>query len=129
MRAARSCGSRVPCARVTSAGTRRRGAGWRAFLPVDEDDVLIVNYHAIEPVRSAVSCTPEDFRADIHALRDAGFTFVSLDDCADWLAGRCDLPACAAAITFDDGYASVASRAVPFLVSQAVPATVFVIAG
>jgi peptidoglycan/xylan/chitin deacetylase (PgdA/CDA1 family) len=91
--------------------------------------MLIVNYHAIEPQRSAISCTVEDLRADIRRLRDAGFTFLSLDQCAEWLAGARALPARAAALTFDDGYASVASRAVPYLAAQSVPCTVFVIAG
>lgn len=90
--------------------------------------MLIVNYHAIEPHRSAISCTAEDLRADICGLRDAGFVFVSLDECADWLEGPRTLPVRAAAITFDDGYASVASRALPVLVSERVPSTVFVIA-
>ena len=91
--------------------------------------MLIVNYHAIEPHRSAISCTAEDLRSDICGLRDAGFTFVTLDECAEWLEGRHALPARAAAITFDDGYASVASRALPVLAAQRVPSTVFVIAG
>lgn len=94
-----------------------------------EAEVLIVNYHAIEAQRSVISCTAEDLRSDICRLRDAGFTFVSLDQCVEWLAGARALPARAAAITFDDGYASVASRAVPYLAAQAVPCTVFLIAG
>lgn len=91
--------------------------------------MLIVNYHAIEPERSVISCTPADLRGDIEGLRDAGFTFVTLDDCADWLEGRRELPRRAVAITFDDGYESVASRAVPFLAGLSIPCTVFVIAG
>ena len=91
--------------------------------------MLIVNYHAIEPQRSVISCTEEDLRSDVCRLRDAGFTFVSLDQCAEWLAGTRAMPARAAAITFDDGYAGVATRAVPYLAAQGVPCTVFLIAG
>lgn len=91
--------------------------------------MLIVNYHAIEPQRSAISCTEEDLRSDVCRLRDAGFMFVSLDQCAEWLAGSRVMPARAAAITFDDGYASVATRAVPYLAAQGIPCTVFLIAG
>ena len=106
---------------------RRGGGSTCGGLPAG-DAVLIVNYHAIGPERSPISCTLEELRSDICGLRDAGFEFVTLDQCADWLEGRA-ASARAAAITFDDGYASVATRAVPFLAGERVPCAVFVIAG
>lgn len=96
-------------------------------MPPDAD-VLIVNYHAVVADRSPISCTPQQLASDLAGLRDAGFVFVTLDDCADWLAGARPVPARAVAVTFDDGYASVASAALPVLVAAGVPATVFVIA-
>jgi peptidoglycan/xylan/chitin deacetylase (PgdA/CDA1 family) len=91
--------------------------------------VLIVNYHAIGPERSPITCTLDELRSDIRGLRDAGFEFVTLDDCADWLEAAKPLPSRPVAITFDDGYASVARQAVPFLAAERVPCAVFVIAG
>jgi peptidoglycan/xylan/chitin deacetylase (PgdA/CDA1 family) len=91
--------------------------------------VVIVTYHAVVAERSPISCTPEDLASDLERLREAGFTFVTLDDCADWLAGTRALPPRSAAVTFDDGYASVAGSALPILIAQRVPFTVFVIAG
>jgi peptidoglycan/xylan/chitin deacetylase (PgdA/CDA1 family) len=91
--------------------------------------VLIVNYHNIGPERSPISCTLDELRSDIRGLREAGFELVTLDACADWLEGSASMPSRAAAITFDDGYASVATRAVPFLAAERVPCAVFVIAG
>ena len=90
---------------------------------------MIVNYHAIGPERSPISCTLDELRSDIRGLRDAGFEFVTLDDCADWLEGAKPLPSRPVAVTFDDGYASVATDAVPFLAAERVPSAVFVIAG
>ena len=91
--------------------------------------MLIVNYHAVGPERSPITCTLDDLRSDIRGLRDAGFEFVTLDQCADWLEGSAPIGSRAVAITFDDGYASVARLAVPFLAAESVPCAVFVIAG
>lgn len=90
--------------------------------------MLIVTYHAVCERPSPVCATPAQLEADLSALSDAGFAFVSLDDCADWLGGLRSMPRRAAAVTFDDGYASVASRGVSILKRFSVPATVFVIA-
>jgi peptidoglycan/xylan/chitin deacetylase (PgdA/CDA1 family) len=91
--------------------------------------MLIVTYHAIGGPPSAVCATPAQLEADLSGLADLGFAFVSLDDCAEWLAGRRALPERSAAVTFDDAYASVVSNGLPVLRRLHVPATVFVIAG
>lgn len=101
----------------------------RSSPPLVAGSVLIVNYHAIAPGRSPVSSTAQELESDLRGLRDAGFQFVTLDECAEWLAGSGSIPARSAAITFDDGYASVASEALPILADRSVPCTVFVIAG
>ena len=92
-----------------------------------ERELLIVTYHAIEGPSSPVCCPPAQLDADLAALIDAGFTFVSLDECADWLAGTRSLPARSIAVTFDDAYASVVLNALPVLTRRRVPATIFVI--
>jgi peptidoglycan/xylan/chitin deacetylase (PgdA/CDA1 family) len=91
--------------------------------------VLIVTYHDISESPSPVTVTPRQLTTDLEALGAAGFTWASLDDCADWLAGTITLQPLAAVVTFDDGYASVASAALPVLQRLRVPATVFVVAG
>ena len=40
---------------------------------------------------------------------------ITLDDCADWLDGQRSMPARSVAVTFDDGYRSVAEVALPLL--------------
>jgi peptidoglycan/xylan/chitin deacetylase (PgdA/CDA1 family) len=89
--------------------------------------VLIVTYHAIEGSSSPVCCTASQFEADLDALSNAAFTFVSLDACAEWLSGLRQLPPRSIAVTFDDAYASVVTTALPVLTRLRVPATVFVI--
>jgi len=91
--------------------------------------VLIVTYHALGEPRSPVSVPLAQLASDLAALVDAGFAFVSLDQCADWLAGRTRLPERPVAVTFDDGYAGLARDGLPILSRLGVPATVFVIAG
>jgi len=90
---------------------------------------IIVTYHAVDSARSRVTVTRDRLQADLLALGEAGYACVTLDDIADWLERRRALPARAAAITFDDGYASLVSQALPVLATLKIPATVFVIAG
>lgn len=68
-------------------------------------------------------------RRDLVDLGRAGYGFVSLDACGEWLSGERTIPELSAAVTFDDGYASVIEHALPVLSELNVPATVFVIAG
>lgn len=89
--------------------------------------MLIVTYHAVAGPSSPVCCPPAQLDTDLAALANAGFTFVSLDACADWLTGGPSLPDRAVAVTFDDAYASVVIEGLPVLTRWRVPATVFVI--
>lgn len=96
---------------------------------MNRSSLLIVTYHALGARASRVVVPPRRLEHDLLALRDAGYAFVSLDQVADWIAGRCPLPARAAAVTFDDGYASIAASALPVLQRLHARATVFVLAG
>ena len=91
--------------------------------------MLVVTYHAFGAPASRVVTPMHWLEDDLSALIDAGFSFVSLDACAQWLAGRLVLPARTAVVTFDDGYASVVTDALPVLMQLQVPSAVFVVAG
>lgn len=91
--------------------------------------MLVVTYHAIGAPPSRVTAPARWLEDDLSALIDAGFSFASLDACAEWLAGRLVLPARTAVITFDDGYASVVTVALPVLQRLQVPSAVFVVGG
>lgn len=90
--------------------------------------MLIVTWHAISPDRSRVTVPRDRLLADLLALKDAGHEFVTLDTVVHDLSegtGR-DRAVC---VTFDDGYMSVATDALPVLDALRIPAAVFVIAG
>lgn len=89
--------------------------------------MLIVTYHAIASPSSSVCCPPAQLEEDLRRLADAGFRFVSLDECADRLSGVGQLPPRSIAVTFDDAYASVLSDGLPILLRFRVPATIFAI--
>ena len=91
--------------------------------------MLIVAYHAIAEHVSPVCTSRAQFADDLSRLQDAGFGFVSLNDCADWLHGSHAMPDRSVAITFDDGYRSVMEHALPLLAAAGAPVTVFIIAG
>lgn len=91
--------------------------------------MLILAYHAVADEPSPITASVAQLRADLVALKNAGYTFHTLDECADWLDGNRSMPARSVAVTFDDGYQSVTQVALPLLVELGVPATVFVIAG
>lgn len=90
--------------------------------------MLIVAYHAVGDQRSPICTSPARLEAGLVALRRAGFRFVTLDDCADWLAGQETLPTHAVAITFDDAYEGVLEQALPILHRVQATATVFAVA-
>ena len=91
--------------------------------------MLIVNYHAITPRASRIGATRSQLESDMRGLLAAGFRCVTLDDCCEWMAGRLSLPPRTAAVTFDDGYESVLTGALPLLAELGVPSALFVIAG
>lgn len=90
--------------------------------------MLIVTYHAIAAVRSRVTVSPARLAADLSSLVDAGWDFLALDAAVRSLAAGV-VPVRAVALTFDDGYLSVATEALPLLARLGVPATTFVIGG
>jgi peptidoglycan/xylan/chitin deacetylase (PgdA/CDA1 family) len=91
--------------------------------------MIIITYHAVDDRPSPVSTTTALLRRDLMELGRAGYAFVSMDRCGEWLSGQQTLPDLSAAVTFDDGYASVVERALPVLTELKVPATVYAIAG
>jgi peptidoglycan/xylan/chitin deacetylase (PgdA/CDA1 family) len=85
---------------------------------------LILTYHGIEPGPAPLFLEPALFREHLDVLGDSGATPVSLDRLRDE-----DLPERAVALTFDDGFLSVADEAAPLLVERGLTATVFCVAG
>jgi peptidoglycan/xylan/chitin deacetylase (PgdA/CDA1 family) len=70
--------------------------------------------------------TPERFREHLTGLLRRGFRFWSLHQVLESRAAGQEVPGRAVVVTFDDGYESVYTEALPVLRELHVPATVFV---
>jgi peptidoglycan/xylan/chitin deacetylase (PgdA/CDA1 family) len=89
---------------------------------------LIVTYHAVEPGPAPLCIDPERFRGHLSCLGELGATVLTVAELADALR-RGNLPELAVALTFDDGFASVAQVAAPLMAEHGFRGTVFAIAG
>jgi peptidoglycan/xylan/chitin deacetylase (PgdA/CDA1 family) len=81
----------------------------------------ILTYHSIDPSGSVISTSPDTFAAHLDWLARSG---VRVLDVASLLADTGSGPA--VALTFDDGYANLATEAWPRLADRGLPASVFV---
>jgi peptidoglycan/xylan/chitin deacetylase (PgdA/CDA1 family) len=92
--------------------------------------VPILMYHYIRrsPDKAGVplSVLPEDFSAQMHYLKDHGYTTVTMRDLDLALLGRKVLPAKSVAITFDDGYQDFYSTAAPIMRPLGLTATNYI---
>lgn len=70
---------------------------------------------------------PDQFEAQLQALRTWGYTTITLEDWLDFRASRRKPPRRPIAITFDDGYLSNLHIAWPILRRQGAVATIFVV--
>ncbi|HWE00486.1 MAG TPA: polysaccharide deacetylase family protein [Bryobacteraceae bacterium] len=81
----------------------------------------ILTYHSLDETGSVISLRPADFQSQMAALAASTVRVVPLPDVLKHPG--------AVAITFDDGFASFADRAVPVLQRFSFPATVFIVSG
>ncbi|MGA8217850.1 MAG: polysaccharide deacetylase family protein [Solirubrobacterales bacterium] len=89
---------------------------------------LILTYHAIEAGPPPLCVEKDLFARHLAVLEDSGAEAVTISELADRLrAGRSTDDA--VAITFDDGFASVARVAAPMLTERGLKATAFCVAG
>ncbi len=102
--------------RPSSAGTAGTATG-----PLGHDSVPILMYHVINPPPAGAKfpglyVSPEEFSAQMHALADAGFHAVTMDQMrANWTRGT-PLPAGKPIVlSFDNGYQSQYTQALPVL--------------
>ncbi len=92
------------------------------------DSVPVLMYHHIDENADSNSVvTPDNFESQIKALRDNGYTAVTLDDIYDYVYSGTDLPDKPVLITFDDGYASNYDIAFPILQKYGMKAVIFAV--
>jgi peptidoglycan/xylan/chitin deacetylase (PgdA/CDA1 family) len=90
--------------------------------------LMIFLMHAINHASSEMAVSPERFQEQMRSLLDSGYRPSPLDEVLEVLSGRKETPP-AFAVTFDDGYESVVTQALPILESLSIPATVFLTTG
>jgi peptidoglycan/xylan/chitin deacetylase (PgdA/CDA1 family) len=91
----------------------------------------ILMYHAIESpdIRKDKMCLAvprETFRMHMQYLKENGFRVVGLLELADRITNNSPIPDKTVAITFDDGFKSILTNALPILKEFGFPATLFV---
>ena len=91
--------------------------------------VNVLMYHSISDAQGPTNIDLATFRGQIDALAARGYEPVRLCDLAAWHEGSANLPARAAVITFDDGFADFAKHAAPILLARGWSATVFLPSG
>ncbi len=93
----------------------------------------ILMYHGVDTVPAQLDpdnlfVDPEVFAEQMDALASRGYTVVGEDDLVAWQRGA-SLPRKSIVLTFDDGYRSVMTHAVPVLQRHGFPAICYVSAG
>ncbi|MFD0587103.1 polysaccharide deacetylase family protein [Paenibacillus sp. GCM10027627] len=96
----------------------------------DTVDIPILVYHHIdddpyEP--NSLITPPSKFKADMEAVKAAGFNAILVRDLIDYVDGKKELPPNPVAITFDDGYYSNYEYAYPVLKELGMNATISII--
>jgi peptidoglycan/xylan/chitin deacetylase (PgdA/CDA1 family) len=87
----------------------------------------VLMYHKVNDIpRNPVTVPPALFDEQMAALRELGYTVVSLQAVLEHVTRRASLPAGAVLITFDDGYRDNLENAVPILQRHGYPAVIFV---
>jgi poly-beta-1,6-N-acetyl-D-glucosamine N-deacetylase len=88
--------------------------------------VVLLYHHVDSDTPASTSVTPADFKRHLDYLWDNNFFVLPLEEILDAIATGKSLPENSVAITFDDAYESVHSRAFPMLRERRWPFTVFV---
>lgn len=102
-------------ARITPPPDTNRTAKFIALL-----------YHRFEDRPAELVTTPNDFRAQMKALKDSGISVISMQDLLAWRKGEKAIPSKSAVITIDDEWNSQYYVAWPILKEFGYPFTLFV---
>lgn len=89
---------------------------------------VTLGYHIINrAIRDKIAISEEAFEAQLHYLRERGYTTLSLEQAIADIDGEQEAPPRSVLLTFDDGYADNARVALPLLQAHNMRATLFVI--
>lgn len=91
--------------------------------------IPILCYHQFTKKKRSLNrtvVTEKEFKTQMAYLYDNGYQVVTLDDAADFILGKKELPQKSVVITVDDGYKSFKDIALPILQDYQFPSTMFV---
>lgn len=91
--------------------------------------VPILMYHVIEPGPNNLYVPPEELAAHLAMLSEHGFNTISLKQLADHFIHGAPLPERPIVLTFDDGYVSAYTAALPLLQQYDMTGTFFIVTG
>ncbi len=94
---------------------------------IPDAHISVLCYHHVDlNSKTPYSVTSEQLIAQVSALNQAGFKFVTLKQIDDFMYFGKDIPSKSVAITFDDGNLTVLTKALPILKKMGVPFALFV---
>ena len=89
--------------------------------------VVVLCYHRFEESgNSSMILKPAEFEQQMQAIKDNGFTVISMQDFLAWRRDEKEIPTKSALITIDDGYVSAYETGWPILKKFGYPFTMFV---
>jgi peptidoglycan/xylan/chitin deacetylase (PgdA/CDA1 family) len=96
---------------------------------VPDAGMSILCYHSVDDSGSRISLPPELFRAHMRLLRDLGYRGITLAEIVERLRRGTPFEPKRVAITFDDGFANLATHAAPIMREYGFTGTAFIVSG
>lgn len=98
-----------------------------ASAPPEPPRVAILVYHSVDQSQRPGTIDPAEFAAHLRMLRDEGYHILHPEAFEAYQEGWLQISRPAVLLTFDDGYATVYTEALPLLAQYQAPAMAFVI--
>lgn len=96
-------------------------------LPQDRTSAVVLAYHRIDEEEfPATNIQDEQFESHIRELTSGGYNIMALPDIVSALKNDSGLPPYTVALTFDGGHRSILDTAIPLLLKQNIPFTLFI---
>jgi peptidoglycan/xylan/chitin deacetylase (PgdA/CDA1 family) len=105
------------------------GSIYYAGRQLRDGGLTILSYHSIDDHETDLSVPPRLFRQHMEILANEGCRVLTVRQVVAYLREKKPLPPRSVAITFDDGFASVATHASPVMARHGFAGTVYVITG
>lgn len=122
----------LACSPSTGADDESRpadAAGGTGTSAGDDHAVITIYHHVDDSTPPSTSLSPEQFREQMHYLRDNEFTVWPLERLLQAIEEETPIPDRTVAITFDDGYISIYETALPMLQELGFPFALFLSTG